>query len=129
MRDKKHTLGKAGEQHCITHLTQNGYHIVNQNYRSRYGEIDIIAIYKHFLVFIEVKTRTNEPLDHILTSITYSKQKKITKTALYFIQDYKNSDILEYRFDVMILQKDGDSFSVHHYENAFLPAEVGDFYA
>ena len=125
---KKHVLGKVGEQHCIAYLAKNGYNVINQNYHSRYGEIDIIAIYKHFLVFIEVKTRTNEELDHILTSITHSKQKKITKTALYFLKDYQNNDVQEYRFDVMILQKDGESFIVHHYENAFLPAEVGDFY-
>ena len=121
----KKQLGKSGEEHSIQSLIKQGYEIIQQNFHSPYGEIDIIARDRHHLVFIEVKTRTKESVDHAKYSITYSKQKKITKTAMYFLQNYSNPEILEYRFDVIILKNN----DMNHFINAFPPAEVGDFFA
>ena len=125
----KKQLGKSGEEHCIQNLLEQGYEVLHKNFYSPYGEIDIIAKDKHNLVFIEVKTRTKESVDHAKYSITHNKQKKITKTAMYFLQNFQNNEIREYRFDVMILKKEGDIIEINHFKDAFPPAEVGDFFA
>jgi len=124
----KKTIGRSGEDFCVRHLQEQGYTILSQNYHSAYGEIDIIATSGNSLVFVEVKTRTKANLAHTLTDITRSKQKKITRTAMFFLVSYHNPELLEYRFDVMILKKTGDTYEVHHIKNAFPPAEVGDFF-
>jgi len=113
----------------VEYLKNEGYTILAQNYHSPYGEIDIIAIGGNSLCFIEVKTRTKASLDHTKASITRSKQKKITRTAMFFLVNFHNPEILEYRFDVIILQKNLSTFNVHHIPNAFPTAEVGDFFA
>ena len=122
-------LGKTGEEYCCIQLENAGYEIIQKNYHSPYGEIDIIAKEGQFLVFIEVKTRSKSSMDHTMSDITYSKQKKITKTAMYFLVNYTNPEILEYRFDVMILIKKDNTIEINHLKNAFEPAEVGDFFA
>ena len=122
-----HTLGKSGETQCVQYLIDRDYQILHKNYRSPYGEIDIIAKDKHHLVFIEVKTRTTSDLDKAKWDITYTKQKKITRTAMCFISDFVDPEIEEYRFDVMILVKSRNNTEIHHLINAFPPAEVGEF--
>ncbi|MCL2063727.1 MAG: YraN family protein [Candidatus Cloacimonetes bacterium] len=134
MRHKKRELGKNGEDYCVQQLEREGYEVLERNYRSRYGEIDIIARDGIFLVFIEVKTRTNDSVDKAKIDITYSKQKKITKTAMYFLVNYHNPEILEYRFDVMICidsfpENNNYHLEINHFKNAFPPSEVGDFFA
>jgi putative endonuclease len=126
---QKKQLGSSGETHCVNYLKERGYEILKQNFHSPYGEIDIIAKEGHHLVFIEVKTRTKESIDKAKYSITYSKQKKITKTAMYFLQDFVDKEIREYRFDVIILKKEGNTIDLEHFKDAFPPAEVGDFFA
>jgi len=126
--NKKTELGKSGENFCVQYLQNHAYTILAQNFHSPFGEIDIIATRGNSLVFIEVKTRTKAGLSHTLIDITRSKQKKITKTAMYFLKDYHNPEIIENRFDVMILKKIDDTYDIHHIPNAFPPAEVGDFF-
>jgi putative endonuclease len=121
----KHKTGKSGEDLCVEHLTWHGYEILERNYRSPYGEIDIIAKHKHFLVFVEVKTRTKESIDHTQMSITYSKQQRITRTAMAFLVNFNDPEIQEYRFDVMIIKNK----EVNHIINAFPAAETGDFFS
>ena len=127
--NKKHQLGKSGEELCTQDLINKGYEIITRNFRSPYGEIDIIAREKHYLVFVEVKTRTKESLDDTKWNISISKQRKITRTAMYFLIDFQTKDLLEFRFDVMILKKEKDNIEINHLVNAFLPPETGDFFA
>jgi len=112
-------LGKEGEDLAVDHLEKNGYKIVKQNYRSLYGELDVIALDKEILCFIEIKTRTSDLYGHPLESITKSKINKIAKTAMYFMGE---NDLLDScaRFDVVsILQKDSDKFDIEIIKNAF----------
>ena len=124
---QSHSLGKSGEAQCMQYLLDRNYKILQQNFRSPYGEIDIIAKDRQYLVFKEVKTRATSNLDKAKWDITYSKQKKITRTAMCFLSDFNDPEIEEYRFDVMILVQSGDEKEIHHLINAFPPAEVGDF--
>jgi putative endonuclease len=129
MPTQKRKLGNAGEDYCVKYLIDLGYQILSRNFISPFGEIDIIVENQTSLVFIEVKTRTDESVDHAMLSITASKQKKITKTAMFFLQSYNNPNVIEHRFDVIILQiaPEGE-FELKHIQNAFSPAEVGDFF-
>jgi putative endonuclease len=129
MPTKIRQLGNAGEEYCVKYLTDLGYQVLSRNFNSPFGEIDIIVENQTSLVFIEVKTRTNESIDHAMLSITKAKQKKITKTAIYFLQNYQNTNVIEHRFDVIILQIDSDGkFDLKHIQNSFPPADVGDFF-
>jgi putative endonuclease len=130
MTTKNKQLGNLGEEFCVNYLKEIGYEILERNYFSRFGEIDIIVKNKISIAFIEVKTRKNEDIDHILMSITRKKQSNITKTALVYIYEHENEfpNIMEYRFDVMIVQTNDNNNTIEHIENAFQPAETGDFF-
>ena len=120
----KLTLGKSGEDLCCQYLSEKGYEIKARNFRTRYGEIDIIVKDRDVLVFVEVKTRTKEDLDDTKWSISQSKQRKLTRTALSFISEFPDDEIVEYRFDVVIIKDE----EITHLVNAFLPADLEGYY-
>ena len=93
--------GKYGEDIAVKYLIKNGYKIVERNYHfSRYGEIDIIALDKDTLCFIEVKTRTTEKFGTGFEAVNRTKLSKIYKCALSYLSiakiPYKN-----YRIEVV----------------------------
>ena len=73
-----------GEDKACEYLQKFGYKIIERNFRKRYGEIDIVAICKDTLVFVEVKTRTSNQFGSLLESINYWKLKSLIKTAQYY---------------------------------------------
>jgi len=83
-------------------LKKEGYFILNSNYRNRYGEIDIIASKSNYLIFIEVKTRTNLKYGDPLESIGKTKISRIRRLANAYISDNRlfGSDIC---FDVITI--------------------------
>ncbi len=110
--------GKYGESRAITYLTENSYTILEKNFKSIVGEIDVICKHKEFIVFIEVKTRTFKFQEHPAEAITPWKQRQIIKTALCYIQEKKLWNNF-FRFDVIsILFKNG-KLEISHIENAF----------
>ena len=87
-------LGKTGENLALDYLRSHSYSIIQKNFRSKFGEIDIVAEKKHCLYFIEVKTRSN--LDHGAPYEAVNKRKiyHIKKAAQYYLlknsyQDYR----------------------------------------
>ena len=94
--------GDGGEAFAAAYLQENGYNIIAQNFYSRYGEIDLIAQKdERAICFIEVKTRREGSMVSGEESVTPSKQRKIIKTALTWIQ-LKNCT-LQPRFDVCVV--------------------------
>jgi len=75
---------KLGENKACEYLKKLGFKILERNYRKTYGEIDIIALEKDVLCFIEVKTRTSGQFGTPLESITSWKLKSLIKTAQYY---------------------------------------------
>lgn len=75
---------RLGEDKACEYLKSLGFKIIERNYRKTYGEIDIIAIDKDVLSFIEVKTRTSDQFGTPLEAITYFKLKSLIKTAEYY---------------------------------------------
>lgn len=79
-------------------LRINGYTILENNFHSRWGEIDIIAKDNKFISFIEVKARKKDSLVRGLESVDIKKREKIRKTALFYASGRENNF---YRFDVL----------------------------
>lgn len=79
-----HLLGKSGEDRGVKFLTSLGYKIIDRNFRTRFGEIDIIAKDKDILVFVEVKTRSDKTFGTPEDSITPRKLDRLLKACHYF---------------------------------------------
>ena len=75
---------KLGEDKACEYLKKLGFKIIERNFRKGYGEIDIVAIDKDVLVFVEVKTRTSNEFGSPLEGITYWKLKSLIRTAQFY---------------------------------------------
>ena len=110
--------GNEGENRAADLLLSKGYKIIERNWRTKGGEIDIIAMKDEVLVFVEVKTFPNATSDMLSSVLGIQKQKRIVKTAKHFLlkhRQYSNSYI---RFDVIVLDMQGLP-PAYHIENAF----------
>ena len=96
----KRTIGSNYEKIAGQYLEQQGYQIVEYNFHSRFGEIDIIAKHQGYLVFVEVKYRENDKSGHPLEAVSVSKQRTISKCAFYYLQKHKVQEEAV-RFDVV----------------------------
>jgi putative endonuclease len=111
------TLGKEGEAAAVRFLKKKGFRIVETNYRTPVGEIDIIAKDKNVLVFIEVKTRADKTFGYPFEAVNARKREKIRKVALSFMKKYRRE--FPARFDVLsIIMKDGKKH-IEHISDAF----------
>jgi putative endonuclease len=113
-------IGKLGEDIACRYLLNKKYKILNRNYHSRYGEVDIIAKdLKGFLVFIEVKARTSSRYGQGYEAVDSLKQEKIVKTAYVYLEENKIRDD-NYRIDVLSIYLDFKRRigKVSHFRNA-----------
>ena len=110
----KKFLGRVGEVKAAEFLKKKGFKILETNYRTPLGEIDIIATDNDYVVFIEVKTRTGDEYGAPSEAVNLKKQQKYYKTALYYLQRNKKTDA-PCRFDVVEIE-DGQ---INHILNAF----------
>jgi len=111
-------LGMKGENLAVKFLKKQGYEILDRNFRLRGGEIDIIAKDREEIVFVEVKTRTSCNSEFIMASVGKEKQRKISKTALYYISKNKYTDYTG-RFDVVFVIGDKGNPKIEHFKDAF----------
>ena len=111
-------IGKNGEDKACRFLKRKGYKIIERNYMSRFGEIDIIAQNKEYLVFVEVKTRGENSIASPREFVDSFKQERIIKTAQIYLSE--NPTELQPRFDVAeISVSDGKIKEIVHIEDAF----------
>jgi putative endonuclease len=103
MTNTKIELGAIGEALAVKHLKRMGYKIVEQNFRVRTGEIDIIAVQDSVLVFVEVKTRMSTRFGPPFESITAGKKIHLSKVALEYMSRHDCHD-RPARFDVVGVQ-------------------------
>jgi len=112
--------GIDGENFAVNFLKKKGYKIVGRNFHSRFGEIDIIAVDKGAVVFIEVKLRSSNAFGSPLESITKKKLYKLKKTALYYLT-INNLGQRPYRFDAIEIKTGGGLVSsINQEENITL---------
>ena len=96
----KREEGLKGEDAAVAALKGNGYRILERNYTSRFGEIDVIAEDGDFLVFVEVKKRNSESFGQSFSAITRRKRRHLVKSALFYMKAHKCFD-RRVRFDVV----------------------------
>ncbi len=114
--ENKRKTGSNYEERAVKYLQEKGYFIIERNFQVRQAEIDIIARDGSTIVFVEVKYRSASSSGHPLEAVTYSKQKKICKAALFYMNKSKISvDNTSIRFDVIGILGD----EIFHVENAF----------
>ena len=118
MADSKR-LGQTGEDKATEYLKNKGYKILERNWKSGKLEIDIITENKDFIVFVEVKTRSDDYMEHPKTAINRDKQRSMIYAADNYIR-WNNID-KESRFDVVFVIKNGEDYEIDHIENAFYP--------
>lgn len=109
----KQEIGKLGEDLATKYLEQQGYKVIERNFECRQGEIDIIAIDKNELVFIEVKTRTNLKYGKPVEAVNQNKQKHLTKAVRYYLysRHLENEFV---RIDVMEIYLYNHKYRVNH---------------
>lgn len=107
-----------GEKAALDYFLSKGYKFDDKNYRSQYGEIDIIVHNDEYIVFAEVKTRNQRSVARPSEFIGQAKRKRILTTAVIYMSE--NPTNLQPRFDaVEVFYDDTGSISVNHIENAF----------
>lgn len=97
----KHEIGSGYEEMAAAYLTETGYTIVARNFSYRQGEIDLIAREGEYLVFVEVKFRRNDRMGQPMEAVDYRKQRRIRRTAEYYLYKYGISESMACRFDVV----------------------------
>jgi putative endonuclease len=113
-------LGAFGEDVACSYLEEQGYRILERNFSCKVGELDIVAIDGETLSFVEVKCRTGVDYGNPSEAVSYSKQGKIVKAALFFMTKYKLFDYM-CRFDVIEVLTDGtkEDTRINLIKNAF----------
>jgi putative endonuclease len=125
--DPRRTLGDLGEQVAADHLARRGYRIVERNFRTRYGELDLVAASRRSLVFCEVKTRiATRPAfpSSALAAIGHDKRRRLRMLAAQWLATRPRSERParpELRFDAIavLLDPHGALLALEHVEDAF----------
>jgi len=112
-------VGKLGEEAARKFLKKRGYRIRETGFRCRHGEIDIVAQKKDYLVFVEVRTKTNLEFGTPEESITQAKKEKLITSALTYTTTHQNLPSL-WRIDVVAIELDekGKTKRIEIIENA-----------
>ncbi len=117
-------LGRNGEELAVTYLQKKGYRILERNYRNVLGEMDIIALEKDTICFVEVKTRKGARFGSPLEAISRQKQFKLAQVALSYLKSRHKLD-KKTRFDIItVIPRASQDPAVELIRNVF---EVGDF--
>ena len=100
---KKLTKGLAGEAAAVFFLEEKGIKILEKNFRSRTGEVDIIALEGETVVFIEVKTWSAYGIEALEQALDNKKRHKIIETSKYFLSLHREYRYMAIRFDVVFI--------------------------
>jgi putative endonuclease len=116
--DGRQSLGKMGEDLACAELAQRGYEILERRYRTRYGEIDIIARAAGSLVFVEVKARDGDEFGGGEAAVTVAKQQRIVRMAIDLLARRRVQD-QPCRDDVVTIDFAGREPRIEVYPHAF----------
>ena len=116
--DARQILGKLGEDLACAELERRGYAILERRYRTKFGEIDIVAREDGTTVFVEVKTRVGEQFGGGAEALTAWKQRRITQMAVDYLARHRLHD-RPCRFDVVTIEMGGGEPRIQVYAHAF----------
>ncbi len=117
MTRRRQQVGRAGEEAARSYLQRKGYRVAEVNFRSPFGEIDIVAFQGSTPVFVEVRTRTGSSFGTPAESITAEKMKRLKKTAILYMKLHYGQEV-SCRFDLIAVQlkrEDMGLISLRHY--------------
>ena len=112
-------LGRQAEQHAERFLHQQGLKLIVRNFQCRLGEIDLIMQDREFLVFVEVRYRNSDHYGSSAETVTWHKQKKIIRTAKYYLQQKNLLEKMPCRFDVITLAANTKDPDIEWIKSAF----------
>lgn len=114
-----HAKGVIGEERAMAYLAEQGYDILRTRYKTKYGEIDLVAQKDNLVCFVEVKRRPS--YQEALESVDYRTRKRIENSALHFISEYPVFARYDMRFDVIAITGDKlGNLHLSHLDNAWL---------
>ncbi len=120
--DRRRQTGRSGEQMAAEHLVRRGFAILDRNYRTRFGELDIVACDGSRIVFCEVKCRVawraaRDPLE----SVHAAKRRQVRRLASRWLAERAHPSVCELRFDAIgvTVTPDGQLLRLDHLEAAF----------
>jgi putative endonuclease len=120
--DLRQHLGRVGERLAREHLERLGHRVVAHNYRTRFGELDLIVCDANWLVFVEVKTRRAGAMESAVQAVSATKQRRVrAMAAAWLVETTERPRSRELRFDVVAVtvDRDGRLVRLDHLEAAF----------
>lgn len=116
LKRDNYRVGARFEEIAAGYLQEKGYVILKRNYRTSFGEIDMIARQEEVLVFLEIKFRSSRQYGSPSEAVDVRKRRRISKVALSFYSNHGYAQQLACRFDVIAIYGNG---TIEHIENAF----------
>ncbi|MCK4524344.1 YraN family protein [candidate division WOR-3 bacterium] len=116
--------GNIGEDQASLYLKKRGFSIIDKNFTSYFGEIDIIAMKNNTLVFFEVRTKHSSKKGNPAESITIYKKRKIFKTAQFYIKIHPELSMNKIRFDFIGIKYSDNNTQFNHIENIISEDEL-----
>ncbi len=115
----RRSRGKEAENIACKFIKRHGLKVIKKNFRSKFGEIDIIALDKNTLVFLEVRSVSSLKFGLPEESITSSKKRKLVNTAQVFIKNNETMKKYSYRFDFIGIVWKTDKPDIKWIKNVF----------
>ena len=116
MSYSRKALGNWGEETAKQYLIDKGYFLLDQNWRTQVGELDLIMLDRGIVVFIEVRTKSTSQFGTAIESINYKKQQKLLVTAQSYLQRKKWWNRTT-RFDLVTIDKIKGNYQIEHLKN------------
>lgn len=111
--------GAAGERIARDYLSAKGYTILDVNWSTTFGELDIVAKRDGMLVFVEVKTRRGASTEPALEAVTRAKHERMLKAVYQYLQDHDIDSETQWRVDVIAVAIMARGRRLDHVEDAF----------
>ena len=106
-------LGARGEASAATDLQERGYQVLGRNYRTRYGEVDLVARDGESIVFVEVRTRRSSAYGLPEESVTARKTQRLVVVAQQYLQEH-GLELVPWRVDLVAVSIEGDRTTLEH---------------
>ncbi len=117
--EQRKQLGNTSEALAQAYLEKQGFLLLQANFSCKQGELDLIMRRDKLLLFVEVRSKTNQKYGLPLETVTYKKQEKLRKTAEYYLHLHPELAALYCRFDVVSVVWQGENASVQWIADAF----------
>jgi putative endonuclease len=120
MTDARQALGKQGEDVACKELERRGYRVLSRRFRTRFGELDLVAQHREYVVFVEVKARRDRSCGDPAEAITPQKMQRLVWMATEYLIQQQVTNV-PCRFDVVSVETAFDPPRVTVFEDAFRP--------